>query len=77
MPLSPGLCYKKALKLDQNNILCHYRLGYAYHLMRRLMEASSEYEIVLRLDPPQKSQRILQAKGFSSSNPPKKCDYCL
>jgi len=21
--------YKKALKLDQNNILCHYRLGYA------------------------------------------------
>ncbi len=45
--------YKKALKLDQNNILCHYRLGYAYHLMRRLMEASSEYEIVLKLDPPQ------------------------
>jgi len=44
--------YKKALKLDQNNILCHYRLDYAYHLMRRLMEASSEYEIVLKLDPP-------------------------
>jgi len=45
--------YKKALKLDQNNILYHYRLGYSYHLMRRLMEASSEYETVLRLDPPQ------------------------
>jgi len=45
--------YKKALKLDPKNVLYHYRLGYTYHLMRRLMEASSEYEIVLRLDPPQ------------------------
>ena len=44
--------YKKGLKLQPKNILHHYRLGYAYHLMRRLMEASSEYEIVLKLDPP-------------------------
>jgi len=45
--------YKKAVKLNPDNVLYHYRLGYAYHLMRRLMEASSEYEIVLKLDPPQ------------------------
>jgi len=45
--------FKKGLKSDSDNVLYHYRLGYAYHLMRRLMEASSEYEIVLRLDPPQ------------------------
>lgn len=44
--------YKKGLKLQPKNILYHYRLGYAYHLMRRLMEASSEYEKVLKLDPP-------------------------
>jgi tetratricopeptide (TPR) repeat protein len=44
--------YKKGLKLQPKNILYHYCLGYAYHLMRRLMEASSEYEIVLKLDPP-------------------------
>ena len=45
--------FKKGLKSDSDNVLYHYRLGYAYHLLRRLMEASSEYEIVLRLDPPQ------------------------
>jgi len=44
--------YKKGLKLQPKNILYHYRLAYAYHLMRRLMEASSEYEITLKLDPP-------------------------
>ena len=44
--------YKKGLKLQPKNILYHYRLGYAYHLMRRLMEASSEYEKVLKLDLP-------------------------
>jgi tetratricopeptide (TPR) repeat protein len=44
--------YKKGLQLDPDNTLYHYRLGYAYHLMRRLMEASSEYEVVLKLDPP-------------------------
>jgi len=44
--------YKKGLKLQPKNILYRYRLGYAYHLMRRLMEASSEYEITLKLDPP-------------------------
>jgi len=45
--------YKKAVKLNPDNVLYHYHLGYAYHLMRRLMEASSKYEIVLKLDPPQ------------------------
>ena len=45
--------FKKGLKSDSDNVLYNYRLGYAYHLMRRLMEASSKYEIVLRLDPPQ------------------------
>ena len=44
--------YKKGLQLDPSNTLYHYRLGYAYHLMRRLTEASSEYEMVLKLDPP-------------------------
>ncbi len=39
--------YKKGLKMQPKNILYHYRLGYAYHSMRRLMEASSEYEKVL------------------------------
>lgn len=44
--------YKKGLKLDPDNVLYHYSLGYAYHLMRRLMEASMEYEIMLKLNPP-------------------------
>ena len=47
--------FKKGLKSDSDNILYHYRLGYAYHLMRRLMEASNEYEKVLKLDPPRLS----------------------
>jgi len=44
--------FKKGLKSDSDNVLYHYRLGYAYHLMRRLMEASNEYEKVLKLNPP-------------------------
>jgi len=44
--------YRKGLQLDPDNTLYHYRLGYAYHLMRRLTEASGEYEVVLKLDPP-------------------------
>ncbi len=44
--------YRKGLQLDPNSTLYHYRLGYTYHIMRRLMEASSEYEVVLKLDPP-------------------------
>jgi len=44
--------YKRGLQLNPNNTLYHYRLGYTYHLMRRLTEASSEYEVVLRLDAP-------------------------
>jgi len=44
--------YKKGLQFDPNNTLYHYRLGCAYHLMRRLTEASSEYKVVLKLDPP-------------------------
>jgi len=39
-------------KFAPNNTLYHYRLGYAYHLMRRLAEASNEYKAVLKLDPP-------------------------
>lgn len=44
--------YKKDLQFDPNSTLHHYRLGFAYHLMRRLTEASSEYKVVLKLDPP-------------------------
>jgi len=44
--------YKRGLQRNPNNTLYHYRLGYTYHLMRRLTEASSEYEVVLRLDAP-------------------------
>jgi tetratricopeptide (TPR) repeat protein len=44
--------YRKGLQLDPDNTLYHYRLGYAYHLMRRLTEASGEYEVVLKLDSP-------------------------
>ena len=44
--------YKKGLQFAPNNILYHYRLGYAYHLMRRLAEASNEYKAVLKLDSP-------------------------
>jgi len=44
--------YKKDLQFDPNNTLYHYRLGFAYHMMRRLTEASSEYKVVLKLDPP-------------------------
>jgi len=44
--------YKKGLQFSPNDTLYHYRLGYAYHLMRRLTEASSEYKVVLKLDPP-------------------------
>ena len=44
--------YKKGLQFSPNDTLYHYRLGYAYHLMRRLTEASNEYRMVLKLDPP-------------------------
>jgi len=44
--------YKKDLQFDPNNTLYHYRLGFAYHMMRRLTEASGEYKVVLKLDPP-------------------------
>lgn len=44
--------YKKGLQFAPDDTLYHYRLGYAYHLMRRLMEASNEYKMVLKLDPP-------------------------
>lgn len=45
--------YLKAVQLAPENPLYHYRLGYAYHLERRLKEASAEYAKVLELDPPQ------------------------
>lgn len=35
------------------DIYYHNRLGYTYHLRRRLQEASEEYMRVLELDPPQ------------------------
>ena len=56
----------RGLKLDPQNILYHYRLGYAYHLMRRLKEASDEYDILLKLDPPQMASEIklLLAKKY-------------
>lgn len=46
--------YKKGLLLDPQNTYYHNRLAYAYHLQRRLKEASQEYAKVLELDPPQK-----------------------
>ena len=46
--------YKKGLKfLESDNVYYTNRLGYAYHLERRLKEASEQYEKVIRLDPPQ------------------------
>jgi len=44
--------YKRGLQTNPNNTLYHYWLGYTYHLMRRLTEASSEYEVALKLDAP-------------------------
>ena len=44
--------YEKGLQFAPNDTLYHYRLGCAYHLMRRLTEASNEYRMVLKLDPP-------------------------
>ena len=44
--------YKKGLQFAPNDTLYHCRLGYAYHLMRRLTEASSEYKVALKLDSP-------------------------
>ncbi len=38
--------YKKGLQFSPNDTLYHYRLGYAYHLMRRLTEASGEYKVI-------------------------------
>ncbi len=40
--------YKKGLKLDPDNVLHHYNLGYVYPLMRRLMEPSMKYEKMLK-----------------------------
>lgn len=45
--------YKKGLALAPDNVYYHNRLAYAYHLERRLKEASQEYENVLELDLPQ------------------------
>jgi len=44
--------YQKGLMLAPDNIYYHNRLGYAFHLERRLKEASREYAKVLELDPP-------------------------
>ncbi len=45
--------YHKELQINPDNVYCTNRLGYAYHLERRLKEASEKYAKVLRLDPPQ------------------------
>ena len=47
--------YQKGLQLDPQNVFYHYRLGYAFHLARRLTEASSEYEKLLNLVPPERA----------------------
>lgn len=45
--------YKEGLLLDPTNARYEYRLGYSYHMMRRLKEASIRYENALKLDRPQ------------------------
>jgi tetratricopeptide (TPR) repeat protein len=45
--------YKKGLQLAPKNTYYHNRLAYAYHLERRLKEASFHYARVLELDPPE------------------------
>lgn len=46
--------FKKGLQfLESDNVYYTNRLGYAYHLERRLKEASEQYAKVIRLDPPQ------------------------
>jgi len=44
--------YKEGLSLDPADARNHYRLGYAYHMMRRLKEASEQYMKALKLDVP-------------------------
>lgn len=44
--------YEKGLRLQPDNAYYHNRLGYAYHLERRLKDASREYAKALELDPP-------------------------
>lgn len=45
--------YERGLRFDPDNVHYHNRLGYAYHLERRLKEASREYAKALELDSPQ------------------------
>ncbi|MCH7763064.1 MAG: hypothetical protein IIB95_04900 [Candidatus Marinimicrobia bacterium] len=45
--------YKQGLRFEPENVYYNNRLGYAFHLERRLKEASEQYRNVLRLDPPQ------------------------
>ncbi len=44
--------YKKGLKLEPDIVYYHNRLGYTFHLERRLKESSREYARALELDPP-------------------------
>ncbi len=44
--------YKNGLRLQPDNVYYHNRLGYAFHLERRLKESSNEYAKALELDPP-------------------------
>ena len=45
--------YSTGLELVPKDVYYHYRLGYTYHFMRRLREASEEYHKTLELEPPQ------------------------
>ena len=45
--------FNKGLEYDPQNLYYLNRLGYAYHLERRLREASRLYARLLKLDPPQ------------------------
>jgi len=44
--------YEKGLRLQPDNAYYHNRLGYVFHLERRLKDASREYAKALELDPP-------------------------
>jgi tetratricopeptide (TPR) repeat protein len=45
--------YQMGLELVSEDAYYHNRLGYTYHLIRRLREASKEYNKTLELDSPQ------------------------
>ena len=44
--------FRKGLEWNPDDLYYRNRLAYAYHLQRRLLEASAEYDRLLKLDPP-------------------------